>query len=167
MSMPWWNEKLPVPRIIARAGCGLAFSAPASASAEKVAIAAAIERRMQRRALRTGWGVLVAMRPPSARVQTAPSWAANGSLTAYLHGSERVLQSAHERLRVPAAGPARGARRAGPLAVGRAEAARPARAVAVRCGARRHDRPPDRRALGRAAAAHGRDVAPELRLAAA
>src|SRR5881396_583615 len=71
---------------------GPAVIAPESASAKHVAIATAVAkknfvtagRRMQRRALRTGMWVLVAMRPPSARVQTAWSRAANGSLMARL-----------------------------------------------------------------------------------
>src|SRR5881392_4440082 len=72
---------------VAWAISGPAVIAPESASAEHVAIATAVAkknfvtagRRMQRRALRTGMWVLVAMRPPSARVQTARSRLANGS----------------------------------------------------------------------------------------
>src|SRR5881392_4004796 len=78
---------------VAWAISGPAVIAPESASAKHVAIATAVAkknfdtagRRMQRRALRTGMWVLVAMRPPSARVQIARSRPANGSLMAPVH----------------------------------------------------------------------------------
>ena len=77
---------------VARAIPGPAVIAPESASAKHVAIAMAVakknfvtaERRMQRRALRTGMWVLVAMRPPSSEAQIARSRPANHSLMASL-----------------------------------------------------------------------------------
>ena len=108
------------------------------------------------------------MPPPSGRAQIDPSWRTNGRLTARQQAprTRRAVVQQPRRCRVPDPRSARGRRAtSGPLALG----GQKQRACSAAAGARGRgglDRPARRRALGRAAAEDGDDVAPEHRLPA-